>query len=74
MINIYKKSRDHLSSVNESYAEHFVFAFFVSIRLIGAGLAVITHALIPAFFQYNGSKAVKSLHELFNNRNMNSKK
>jgi hypothetical protein len=68
MSDIVKKSQQHLTDMNESYWEHLYFAAIFAVQLFGASLAVIIHALIPAFFQYTGSKTIKSLHETLQKR------
>lgn len=58
-----KKSKDHLDSVGETYAEHMIFAFGFAFKLIGAGLAVIAHALCPAILQTTGSGTIFKLND-----------
>lgn len=60
---MFKKSLDHLRSVNETYFQHMRFAVCIGTRLIGAGIAVIIHALFPAFFQYTASQTIFRLHD-----------
>lgn len=57
------KSHDHLESVHETYLQHMGFALYFGLRLIGAGFAVIIHAMAPAFFQTAGSGTVNALYE-----------
>lgn len=57
------KSNKHLESVHESYWQHFSFALYFGVRLIGAGFAVVIHALCPALFQTTGSGTVTALYE-----------
>ncbi len=52
----------HPRSVNESYVEHAGVAFGVSIRLFGAALAALVHAVIPCLFVTTASATVNSLH------------
>jgi Family of unknown function (DUF6356) len=52
---------DHPQSVGESYGEHFAVASGFGLRLIGAGLACLVHACVPAWFTRTGSRAVRAL-------------
>jgi hypothetical protein len=52
---------DHPRSVGESYGEHFTVASGFGLRLIGAGLACLVHACVPAWFTRTGSRAVRVL-------------
>jgi len=58
-----EKSHEHLNSVHETYWQHLAFAIWFGVRLIGAGFAVLIHALCPAFFQTAGSGTVNALYE-----------
>ena len=61
-------SRGHLAEVGESYSEHMRFALLVGSLAIGAGLACITHAFVPALCERSCSRAVGSLQRLFADR------
>jgi hypothetical protein len=52
----------HPRSVGESYFEHLAMAGGFAVRLLGAGLACLIHALIPALFQTTASDTVLRLH------------
>ena len=56
-------SKHHLDTVKESYVAHLCAATCISLRLVGAGLAVFIHALCPAFFEYTGSNMINKLYE-----------
>jgi len=60
---MFGKCKRHLDSVHESYFEHLFFAGCFGLRMIGAGLAAISHGLCPAIFQYTGSKTIFALHD-----------
>jgi hypothetical protein len=60
---MYKKSKEHLESVHESYFEHFGFAFYIARRMFVGAVGVLLHALVPAIFTYTGSSTIQSLHE-----------
>ena len=63
-----KASRAHLAAVGESYFEHMRFAMLVGTLAIGAGLACILHALVPALCERTCSRTVASLQKLFADR------
>jgi len=52
---------EHPRSVRETYPEHFAVALGFGLRLIGAGLACLVHACVPAWFTRTGSTAVRRL-------------
>ena len=52
---------DHPHSVGETYGEHFGVALGFGLRLIGAGLACLVHACVPAWFTRTGSRSVRAL-------------
>ncbi|WP_294173162.1 DUF6356 family protein [uncultured Sphingomonas sp.] len=58
----------HLAEAGESYTEHLVFASVVGTMLVGAGLACVLHALMPAICQRTASQTVQALTELFRDR------
>ena len=53
---------DHPRSVDETYLQHFAFASLFSIRLFGAALAALVHALLPCAFEKTASKIVHDLY------------
>jgi len=53
---------EHPQSVGESYGEHFSVASWYGVRLLGAGLACMVHALLPFLFVRTGSATIQSLH------------
>ena len=50
----------HPQTVDESYGEHFVFALGFALRLFGAGLAALVHAIIPCLFEATASRMILS--------------
>ncbi len=52
---------DHPHAVDESYAEHGAVAAGYGLALIGAGLACMVHALVPALFETTASRTVRRL-------------
>lgn len=54
--------QDHPKAVGESYAQHAGIAAGFGLRLIGAGLACLVHALIPGLFVTTGSRTIMAMH------------
>lgn len=52
----------HPRAVDESYLEHAGVAFRFSVRLLGAGLAALVHAVIPCLFEKTASSMIKTMH------------
>jgi len=63
-------SRAHLAEAGETYGEHMRFALTVGSLAIGAGLACILHAFIPALCQSTCSRTLGQLQRLFANRQL----
>jgi len=61
-------SRAHLSQVRESYGEHLRFAFGVGAMMVAAGLACCLHALVPAVCRDTGSRTIRCLSRLMDDR------
>ncbi len=61
---------EHPAKVDETYAEHLVFAWAFGLELIYAGIAALTHALVPCLFERTASTTVKRLHEVIQNRSI----
>jgi len=53
---------EHPESVGESYGEHLSVASWYGVRLLGAGLACMVHALLPFLFVRTGSATIEHLH------------
>ena len=58
-----KKSKDHLSSVNENYFEHMLVALKVSFKMFYGSLLAPIHGVIPGVFQTSASNKIKELYE-----------
>ena len=54
---------EHPEAVGETYGEHLVMASGFGLRMIGAGLACLVHALLPFLFVKTGSIAIAELHQ-----------
>jgi len=61
-------SRDHLREAGESYFEHMRFALIVGVLAVGAGLACVIHAIVPALCPKSCSRTVGLLQTLFADR------
>ena len=61
-------SRKHLGDAGESYGEHLRFATKVGLVAVGGGLACFAHALVPALFPTTGSRAIRRLSQLLDER------
>ena len=61
-------SKRHLGDAGESYLEHLRFATKVGALAIGGGLACFAHALVPAWFSTTGSRAIRRLNQLIDDR------
>lgn len=55
--------RAHPAEVGESYGEHMLTAGGFGVALIGAGLACLVHAVVPALFEKTGSRTIVRLHD-----------
>ena len=54
---------DHPKSLGMSWATHGAGAVVIGARMIGAGLACIVHAVVPALFTETAGRTVMSLHD-----------
>lgn len=54
---------DHPADVGESYGEHARQASGYGFTLIGAGLACLAHAAVPALFKTRGSDTIRALND-----------
>jgi hypothetical protein len=54
---------DHPQAMGESYFEHQRVAASFALRLLGASLACLVHALVPGLCVSTGSRAVADLNE-----------
>ena len=61
-------SRRHLGDAGEGYFEHLRFAAKVGAVAVGGGLACFAHALVPAIFPSTGSRAIRRLNDLLDER------
>ena len=61
-LNLYLKSKRHLTKSKETWGRHCVFAFFAGLKLIYSGIASIIHGLVPAFFEGTAAITVIKLY------------
>lgn len=67
-MSVLVRGRHHLEQAGESYRRHLVFALTVGIACIGAGLACVIHAIIPALCQTTCSRTLRHLSALLDDR------
>jgi len=58
----------HPASVDETYGEHFRFAFGFALLLAAAAAAALVHAVIPGLFEKTASRIVARLYARTHNR------
>jgi hypothetical protein len=58
----------HPRSVNEDYLAHAGVALRFALLLLGAGLAALVHAAVPALFETSASSTIKKLHREMSER------
>ena len=63
---------DHPRARGRSWAGHGVGALRIGARMIGAGVACIVHALVPALFTETAGRTVVDLHEHMTRRKAGS--
>lgn len=66
---IIDKSLEHLKDNNMGYWKHFKFASGHGLRCIKAGVLLMLHAIVPAFFPKTGSVLVNELNKSFTEHN-----
>ncbi len=60
--------QEHPKSLGMSWAEHGAGAVAIGARMVGAGLACIVHAVVPALFTETAGRTVKSLYDQMTRR------
>lgn len=58
----------HPASVDETFGEHFLFAFRFAALLFAAAGAALVHAFLPFLFEKTASRIVARLYQRTNNR------
>lgn len=68
---------EHPTTVNETYLQHFKYAFFLSLRLIFVSFVLMIHAIFPFSFKTFASKRliriVKKIYTRHNHEFINEK-
>ena len=59
---------DHPRSVDGNCFEQLLFAGGFALRLLGAGLAALVHAMIPCLFEKTASQMITQMHDKIHNR------
>ena len=54
---------EHPRSLGMSWASHGAGAAVIAVRLIGAGLACLIHAIVPAWFTQTAGRTVSDIYE-----------
>jgi hypothetical protein len=54
---------EHPKSLGMSWAGHGIGAAIIGARMVGAGMACIIHAAVPALFTETAGRTVMSLHD-----------
>jgi Family of unknown function (DUF6356) len=62
-MNPLRAFNEHPASVGETYTEHLAHAGGFGLRMIGAGIACLVHALLPFLFARTGSLAITELND-----------
>lgn len=65
---MWQRSKDHLEAAGETYFEHMRFALVVGFVTVGAGLACVIHAIVPALCERTCSRTLGQLSWLFADR------
>lgn len=60
---MFKKIKEHLFCVEETYFEHMFFALRYGTKMILGGVGAIVHAFCPAICQTTASRVTAELHE-----------
>ena len=62
-MDAFRAFTEHPASVGETYTEHMGRAACFGVRMIGAGVACLIHALLPFLFVRTGSSAIAELND-----------
>lgn len=64
-MNFFKR---HLHESGENYFEHFLFTFSTALWLVGTGLVLLCHAILPFTFISIASSNVKKINQVMQKR------
>ena len=59
---------EHPRSLGMSWAGHGVGAVAIGVRLVGAGVACIIHAVVPGLFTQTAGKTITGMYDHMNRR------
>ncbi|MBT3466591.1 MAG: hypothetical protein HN456_05285 [Rhodobacteraceae bacterium] len=59
---------DHQRSVDGNCFEYLLFAGGFALRLLGAGVAALVHALVSCLFEKTASQMITQMHDKIHNR------
>ena len=65
-----RQSKAHLAANSESYLDHLRFAATVGLLAIGAGIACLIHALVPALCTSTASRTIRQVTALLDARHL----
>jgi len=65
---LWRQSKQHLTDVQEGYFKHLWHALGYATKLLGAGFALLVHAIVPGWFQTTGSRTVFTLNAILQAR------
>lgn len=59
---------DHPAQAGETYTQHLLFTLGMAGKLIGSGLALLIHGILPFTFVHTASKAIRESHVILDER------
>jgi hypothetical protein len=59
---------EHPRDIGETYGEHAGHAVYIGLKMLGAGLACLVHAVLPGLFVRTASEAVEDIQNLMSKR------
>lgn len=59
---------NHLKEVDESWWQHFRFAFPMACRMLVGGLGILVHAFLPFLFVTTGSSTIRKCNRIVNEK------
>ena len=58
----------HLREVNETYFEHFRFAFPMACRMLWGAFCIAVHSVLPFLFVTDGSDTIRNCNRIVNQK------
>ena len=59
---------EHPRDIGETYSEHAGHALYIGLKMLGAGIACLIHAVLPGLFVRTASHAVEDIQGLMQKR------